>query len=106
MEKSAPVGERLGLVPSAVEPVIALDQRWLGCGRRLAISGQVTSDLKWMMIMSIILDIVPTTAGLWLAYALNLTSACAFSLAILYEAAARSRRQVAGSDFHEETTCK
>ena len=59
-----------------------------------------------MMIVSIILDIPFATAGLWLAYVFNLTSACAFSLAMLYEAAARSRRQVAGSDFHEEATCK
>jgi zinc transport system permease protein len=64
-----------------------------------AISGQFTSDLRRMMVMSIILGIVFTTVGLWLSYAFNLTSgatiiltsACAFLLATLYKAAASRR---------------
>jgi len=39
-----------------------------------AISGQFTTNLKKMMILSIILGIVFTTTGLWLSYTLNLTS--------------------------------
>ena len=39
-----------------------------------AISEQFTSDLKRMMLLSILLGVLFTTAGLWLSYALNLTS--------------------------------
>ncbi|RLC91161.1 MAG: metal ABC transporter permease, partial [Chloroflexi bacterium] len=39
-----------------------------------AISAQFTTNLKKMMILSIILGIVFTTTGLWLSYTLNLTS--------------------------------
>jgi len=69
-----------------------------------AISGQFTSDLKRMMVMSVILGIVFTTVGLWLSYTLNLTSgatiiltsACAFLLAMVYRAIDSRRRQVTG----------
>ncbi len=69
-----------------------------------AISGQFTSDLKRMMVMSVILGIVFTTVGLWLSYILNLTSgatiiltsAGAFLLAMAYRAIASRRRQVTG----------
>lgn len=69
-----------------------------------AISGQFTSDLKRMMVMSVILGIVFTTVGLWLSYTLNLTSgatiiltsAGAFLLAMAYRAIASRRRQVTG----------
>ena len=39
-----------------------------------AISGQFVKDMKKMMILSSILGVVFTTSGLWLSYALNLTS--------------------------------
>ncbi len=64
-----------------------------------AISGQFTSDLKRMMAMSVLLGMLFTTAGLWLSYALNLTSgatiiltsACAFFLVMAYKAVASRR---------------
>lgn len=67
-----------------------------------AISGQFTSDLKRMMIMSVVLGIVFTTVGLWLSYTLDLTSgatiiltsACAFLLAMICKAIASRRIQV------------
>ncbi|HEC35267.1 MAG TPA: hypothetical protein ENI39_01890, partial [Anaerolineae bacterium] len=66
-----------------------------------AISEQLTSDLKKMMILSTILSIAFTTTGLWLSYALNLTSGAtiilvsgvAFMLSLLYGALARHRAQ-------------
>jgi zinc transport system permease protein len=69
-----------------------------------ATSGQFTSNLKRMMIMSVILGIVFTTTGLWLSYVLNLTSgatiiltsACAFLLATLLKGITGCRRQVGG----------
>ncbi len=39
-----------------------------------AISGQWVSELKHMMVMSIVLSIFFTTGGLWLSYFLNFTS--------------------------------
>jgi zinc transport system permease protein len=68
-----------------------------------AISGQFTSHLKRMMIMSVVLGIVFTTVGLWLSYALDLTSgatviltsACAFLLAVSCKAVASRRVLVA-----------
>jgi zinc transport system permease protein len=39
-----------------------------------AISGQYVKDIKKMMVLSSVLGIVFTTTGLWLSYALNLTS--------------------------------
>ncbi|MDY6875611.1 MAG: metal ABC transporter permease [Chloroflexota bacterium] len=62
-----------------------------------AISEQFTSSLKKMMVISIVLGIVFTMTGLWLSYALNLTSGAtiilvsgaAFLLASLYRNVAR-----------------
>ncbi len=67
-----------------------------------AISGQFTSNLKRMMVMSVILGTVFTTVGLWLSYILDLTSgatiiltsACAFLVAIVYKAIAGRRMRV------------
>ncbi len=64
-----------------------------------AISEQFTSNLKKMMFLSIVLGIVFTTVGLWLSYALNLTSGAtiilvsggAFLLALLYRNVAGRR---------------
>jgi zinc transport system permease protein len=39
-----------------------------------AISGEWVKDLKWMMVLSIILGILFTVTGLWLSYFWNLTS--------------------------------
>jgi len=39
-----------------------------------AISGQFVKDMKKMMVLSSILGVLFTTTGLWLSYALNLTS--------------------------------
>lgn len=58
-----------------------------------AISEQFTSNLKKMMVLSIILSIAFTTTGLWLSYALNLTSGAtiilvsggAFLVSLLYK---------------------
>ena len=69
-----------------------------------AISGQFTSNLKRMMVISVILGIVFTTVGLWLSYLLDftsgatiiLTSACAFLLVVVYRAIARHRVRVTG----------
>lgn len=62
-----------------------------------AISGQFTSNLKRMMLMSVLLGILFTSVGLWLSYMLDLTSgatiiltsAAAFSVAMVYKAIAR-----------------
>ncbi len=62
-----------------------------------AISEQFTSNLRKMMMLSIVLGIVFTTTGLWLSYALNLTSGAtiilvsggAFLLSLLYKALTR-----------------
>ena len=70
-----------------------------------AISEQFTSSLKKMMVLSVILGIVFTTVGLWLSYALNLTSGatiilvtgCAFLLSVLYKALAKRRAQASGA---------
>ncbi len=70
-----------------------------------AISEQFTSSLKKMMVLSVILGIVFTTVGLWLSYALNLTSGatiilvagCAFLLSLLYKALAKRRAQASGA---------
>jgi zinc transport system permease protein len=70
-----------------------------------AISEQFTSSLKKMMVLSVILGIVFTTVGLWLSYALNLTSGatiilvagCAFLLSLLYQALAKRRAQASGA---------
>ncbi len=67
-----------------------------------AISEQFTSSLKKMMILSIVLGIVFTTTGLWLSYALNLTSGAtiilvsgtAFLLSLLYKAVAKRRARI------------
>jgi zinc transport system permease protein len=67
-----------------------------------AISGQFTSNIKRMMIMSVVLGIVFTTVGLWLSYALDLTSgatiiltsAAAFLLAMICKIIASRRTQV------------
>jgi len=66
-----------------------------------AISEQFTSSLKKMMVLSIILGIVFTTVGLWLSYALNLTSGAtiilvsggAFLLSLFYKSIARRKAQ-------------
>ena len=70
-----------------------------------AISEQFTSSLKKMMVLSIILGIVFTTVGLWLSYALNLTSGatiilvtgCVFLLSVLYKTLAKRRAQASGA---------
>lgn len=57
-----------------------------------ATSGQFTSNLKRMMVMSVFLGVIFTTVGLWLSYVLDLTSgatiiltcAAAFIVAITY----------------------
>ena len=64
-----------------------------------AIAGQFTSDLKRMMLLSIFIGVLFTTAGLWLSYALNLTSGAtiillsgiAFLLATLYKRYRRTK---------------
>ena len=69
-----------------------------------AISGQFTSNLKRMMLMSVLLGIIFTTAGLWLSYLLDLTSgptiiltaAAGFLLALVYRAVAKPRVQLGG----------
>jgi zinc transport system permease protein len=69
-----------------------------------AISGQFTSSLKRMMIISVITGIAFTTAGLWLSYMLNLTSGatiiltsgCAFLLVTVCRAVAGHRMQMSG----------
>ena len=67
-----------------------------------AISGQFTSNIKRMMIASVVLGIVFTTVGLWLSYALDLTSgatiiltsAVAFLLAMISKTIANRRTQM------------
>lgn len=69
-----------------------------------AISGQFTSNLKRMMLMSVLLGMIFTTAGLWLSYLLDLTSgptiiltaAAGFLLALVYRAVAKPRVQLGG----------
>jgi len=69
-----------------------------------AISGQFTSNLKRMMLMSVILGVAFTITGLWLSYVLDLTSgatiiltsAGAFLLTVVYKAMGRRLRQVTG----------
>lgn len=64
-----------------------------------AISEQFTSDLRRMMVLSILLGVLFTTAGLWLSYALNLTSSAiiilisgvTFLLSTLYKNILRHR---------------
>ena len=66
-----------------------------------AISGQFTSNLKKMMLLSTLLGIAFTTSGLWLSYAFDLTSGAtiilvagvAFLLASSYRNIARRRAQ-------------
>jgi len=45
-----------------------------------AISGQLVTDMKRMMVLASALGVVFTAAGLWLAYSLNLTSGAAIIL--------------------------
>ena len=45
-----------------------------------AISGQLVTDIKRMMVLASALGVVFTTVGLWLAYSLNLTSGAAIIL--------------------------
>ena len=67
-----------------------------------AIAGQLTGDLKRMMLISIVLGVVFTTTGLWISYALDLTSgatiiltsAVGFAFAMLCKSAARRRPRV------------
>ncbi len=69
-----------------------------------AISGQFTSNLRRMMVMSVILGVVFTTVGLWLSYLLDLTSgatiiltaAVAFLVATGFKALAKPRLQLDG----------
>jgi zinc transport system permease protein len=64
-----------------------------------AIGGQFTVNLKRMMLISVLLGVVFTTVGLWLSYALNLTSgatiiltsAAGFLAAVLYKAVVTHR---------------
>lgn len=58
-----------------------------------AIGAQFTSDLKRMMVLSVLLGMVFTTVGLWLSYVFDLTSgatiiltsACGYLLVIAYK---------------------
>ena len=67
-----------------------------------AIAGQLTGDLKRMMLISVVLGVVFTIAGLWISYALDLTSgatiiltsAVGFAFAVLCKAVARRRPRV------------
>jgi zinc transport system permease protein len=67
-----------------------------------AIAGQLTGDLKRMMLISIVLGVVFTSAGLWISYALDLTSgatiiltsAVGFAFAMLCKAVASRRPRV------------
>ena len=62
-----------------------------------AIAGQLTGDLKRMMVISVVLGVVFTTTGLWISYVLDLTSgatiiltsAAGFAVAMLCRAVAR-----------------
>ena len=65
-----------------------------------AISGQFVKDMRKMMVLSSILGVVFTTSGLWLSYALNLTSGAtiilvsgsAYVLSLLSKSVIRRRR--------------
>jgi zinc transport system permease protein len=67
-----------------------------------AIAGQLTGDLKRMMVISVVLGVVFTTTGLWISYVLDLTSgatiiltsAAGFAIAMLCRAVERCRLRV------------
>ncbi len=69
-----------------------------------AIGGQFTSNLRRMMVMSVVLGIVFTSVGLWLSYLLDLTSgatiiltsACAFLVAMVYKETGKHLRHRTG----------
>jgi zinc transport system permease protein len=69
-----------------------------------AIGGQFTSNLRRMMVMSVVLGIVFTSVGLCLSYLLDLTSgatiiltsACAFLVAMVYKETGRRLRHRTG----------
>jgi zinc transport system permease protein len=69
-----------------------------------AISAQLTSNMKRMMLLSVVLGMVFTTVGLWLSYVFDLTSgatiiltsACAFLLVIVYKVIARRSARMIG----------
>jgi zinc transport system permease protein len=70
-----------------------------------AISGQFVKNMKKMMVVSSVLGILFTTTGLWLSYALNLTSGAtiilvsgaAYMLSLLGKSIARRRHPPAES---------
>jgi zinc transport system permease protein len=64
-----------------------------------AIAGQLTGNLKRMMVISIVLGAIFSTTGLWISYVLDLTSgatiiltsAAGFAIAMICKAVARRR---------------
>jgi zinc transport system permease protein len=75
-----------------------------------AISGQFVKDMRRMMILSSILGVLFTTTGLWLSYALNLTSGAtiilvsgvAYMLSLVGRSVWRRRAPVAQTRFLSE----